>query len=107
MLSSAAVSPLAKLRNAGAGRKLDSTKSPRTRAKLDKKNKRQQVAHAAKRHALAAKHAAAEGATHTQSHAALLESMGHTVQGTVLPAATVTVAALPQRAIGQSFLAQE
>ena len=64
MLSSAAVSPLAKLRNAGAGRKLDPTKSPRTRAKLDKKNKR------------------------------------HEAPG-------VTVAALPQRAIGQSFLAQE
>ena len=88
MLSSAAVSPLAKLRNAGAGRKLDSTKSPGTRAKLDKKNKRQQVAREAKRQALVAKHAAAEGATHTQSHAALLESMGHAVQGTVLPAAT-------------------
>ena len=85
MLSSAAVSPLAKLRNAGAGRKLDSTKSPRTRAKLDKKNKRQQADRAAKRQALAAKHAAAEGATHTQSHAALLESMGHAVRAPSCP----------------------
>ena len=88
MLSSAAGSPLAKLRRGGAGRKQDSTKSPRTRARLDKKNKRQQADHAAKRQALAAKHAAAEGATHTQSHAALLESMGHAVKGTVLPATT-------------------
>ena len=49
MLSSAAGSPLAKLRRGGAGRKQDSTKSPRTRARLDKKNKRQQVDRAAKR----------------------------------------------------------
>ena len=35
MLSPAAGSPLAKLRRGGAGRKQDSTKSPRTRARLD------------------------------------------------------------------------
>ena len=43
VLSSAAVSPLAKLRRAGAGRKHDPTRSPGTRARLDKKNQRQQV----------------------------------------------------------------
>ena len=50
MLSSAAGSPLAKLRRGGAGRKQDSTKSPRTRARLDKKNKRQQADRARRPH---------------------------------------------------------
>ena len=55
---------------------------------------------AKKRQALAEHHATAEGATHTQFHAALLESMG--VKGTTLPSLPRTKLTAPAEQGSQS-----